>query len=55
MKRLSPFPQIKKKDCDLQGFIISKLEKTLSVETLSLSGLPLKHNNFKVPQNTEGL
>ena len=55
MKRLSPFPQIKTKDCDLQGFTISKLEKTLSVETLSLSGLPLKHNNFKVPQNTEGL
>ena len=27
MKRLSPFPQIKTKDCDLQGFTISKLGK----------------------------
>ena len=30
-------------------------EKTLSVETLSVSGLPLKHDNFNVPQNTEVL
>ena len=27
MKRLSPFPQIKTKDCNLQGFTISKLGK----------------------------
>ena len=27
MKRLSPFPQIETKDCDLQGFTISKLGK----------------------------
>ena len=55
MKRLSPFPQIKTKDRHLQGFTISKVGKTLSVETLSVSGLVLKHNNFKVPQNTEVL